>query len=406
MSMVTPSTSSAAVRSSLTMHAAPVPNPNNVVVHAQPIGSVRLTYTTSSGKTYPILKPLTAEQEVRLDRLFRVLNSQNHPDFRFNVTKLLSERADGTTDSNYHNNSPAILELRVLIQEIYGDQHVSWNQYPDGHRANASAAPSFSLTSERMKTLQFGETQVNQVLLLKNTAEHPLQSKIAYLKRDRAARKLLTLSRELTDQAIGVAQQQPMTSRAKKLLQAQERLEDTSLDAILAFEAAHKLEAGAGRDDVQAKQAAAKAWIESHPVPTLTMSERWDLKQWSNNVNQTEETHFAEDLARLGCQNRQEYGALGVDERAEGPAFFYNSLADAAARNNEAEIGRIVEGPLFKLAFPDLHQDDRVPVQQALIGRAGRLGQALNAAGDLNANGLNNEQLVSTFDGILNRSLA
>ncbi len=377
-------------------------NPSQAQLHFQRLSPLCLTFTTSDGETLPILVELTPEQQARLQELVHGrngLNREQHPDFAFNVTKLLSKRADGTIDHDYDNSHEAVIGLRALFQEIYGAQHISWGNYPRGHRTHTSASPSFQHTSERLKKLQFTDTQVMAALGSKNTPAE----KIAYLKRNKAARELIRTSRKLTEQAITDAEKQPMTSRGQKLRKAKEFLDEPSLEAILAFEAAHQAEA------VATKQAAATQWITvDTPAPKVTWSDtgralkNLEWKWSAPPVHSTEEMHFAQDLARLGCTTRADYAAVsGAEARGDGPAVFYARLAEAVATNNTNEIRRVVEGPFFHLAFPELHQQDLQPMKDTLIGRATSLARKIDAAGNdnsLTTAGLSDGALKSTFN--------
>jgi hypothetical protein len=381
----------AAVVQPVVVHAiaAPAPAPaNNIQIHAQVIMNhpVRLTYTTSSGHTYPLLYQLPPEDQRELERIYRALNPEGHPDFQFNVSQQYSRLgADGAV-RECGENDQNLQDLRVLVQKIYGDKHISWKKYPAGWRSSASEQPSFSPTTERLKMLTFGDQHVEKTLKGKAPAV-----KIAYLQRDRAARHVLVKTREVLqavhrDVPVG---QLDTGRRQAMLVQTGRHLEEPTFQATLAFEAAHKLTPAATAAELQAKKTQAKEWIEGHRtgltksacdkvgfVKSFCDKTGLGVGESSGIVGEAE-TQYAEDLARLGCPDRQTYALLGADERAEGPELFYSRLADAVATNNVVEINAVMNSPLFDLAFGQLDVHDQEQVRRNLTVSVSQLGVRL-----------------------------
>ena len=382
-----------AVNPSLALHIAPV----ETVIHAQPLNSYTLfRINPYNGEKYPIT--LSRTKQAEFDALCARLNPTHAADFSINLQDL--NGLAGGNEFQLYSNSQDVLNIREFVHAQWNNTF-SWNVQLPGHRTSASNPQSFSHESPRLKNLRFGEAEAEKALQGKQFNE-----KLIQLKRSRAAQHLLEISGTILDQVSElVPNRQLQSANRKAQLLKQKELLDDRLKAILQFEAFHAVDAT--KQALKTKQSQAKAWIESHPDIS-----RWErAKQLKlSTIDAEEEGLFAEDLARLGCKSKQEYGILGAKDRAEGPEVFYARLTEAVVAGNENEIRNVINGPesLFDVVFGQLNGEDQTRIKARLIAGAIELGTRLSRA-DAQRQSLqtieDNRTLAGLFDGLIAASI-
>ncbi len=380
------STTSVSTSSSATFSSAPIPPVGSkapidasVVVHAKKLSGYTLYRELPNGERFAI--SLTKEHQNEIDLLGIKKNPTGAADFLLRLQDCVvfangseEELAEGDLD---------LQRMRAIANDAIPD-NIVWKNFPQGHRASVTDSPAFECTSARLKTLQFKPADLKQSLI----EAGPLpQHKLRCLKRMTAVKQLLKASKKIVE---GIAEKVPpkmLETQSRKQRLAAINVESGTLPALLAFEATHPVELDSSQtpkeqaESLRLKQGQAKAWIEQHEVPKLeSVIDQLKQRQRRETVDEREETHCAEDLARLGCQTRTDYRLLKAEPRREGPELFYARLMEAVEKNDPAEIKAIIDGPLFSLVFDKLHVVDQADCREQLKAAVVKMANELDVA--------------------------
>lgn len=346
----------------LSMHAVE----SDTHIHIEPVEhkKYKLIGRHSNGSPYAIF--VTKEQQEEIDALCSKLNPTGALDFSIKLQELIHSVGGVNTEVfEDHSNYADFIRLREIAKEAISP-HIVWKNVPRDHRTSTTEHPSFECTSARLKTLEFGVAAQEKALRREGEPELSFDQKKLLLKRHRVMNRILSATKNAADEVAKAVPPKELETpvRKKHLADVAAQIADGPMKAILLFEAMHPVEFdGLTVDEqvaaLQKKRVQAKAWIESHQIPSLSWSESWAQKQWSAKADQIEETHLAEDMARLGCKTRQDYCALGAASRREGPELFYTRLMEAVVKKDGAEIERLIDGPLALLVIEKLNAQDQ-----------------------------------------------
>lgn len=344
----------------------PASGPSVTLTETDPVIVVR----SASGGW--IVVPMSPEQKVKLAGLHEKLKKNPTDDIQFNLHKVYSE-TNGIRDFNYSTDNQTIKDLRALVAEIVQRKDMPWEEYPTNFRAPLNVSSNMTRNAPCAKTLE------ERLETFKSGLEETESSKVV-------------LAEKVFSECETILKGLPETIKDLEPKDKKDR-EEAIQNALTGFENMHK----------------EAVFFTVGTKSDVSWDSRWEMATANGflQIDPEKDHQYLEDVVRLKCKDRETYmresteieekhkyfaplpkptgmqrfkaffsgekfperseTASVLESRRERAETFFVQLTEALHSNDKGAVETLLNGPLFEMAFEELHDEERKVVRQKMI---------------------------------------